>query len=97
MQDDHQQDYVEQTFATTMPYANFHKLVLRTCKSPHWVIIEGRDRSVVPHVTFATVRFSSIEDRDRVIISLRFVESGTAPAPRPGRKPALGETRLAVA
>ncbi|MDX2144182.1 MAG: hypothetical protein SFV19_12570 [Rhodospirillaceae bacterium] len=97
MPDYHQQDFVEQIFATTMPYANFQKLVLRTCKSPHWVIIEGRDRSIVPHVTFVTVRFSSIEDRDRVIISLRFAESEMAPAPVPPRKPVSAESRLAVA
>jgi hypothetical protein len=97
-QDYHQQDDIEQFFATKVPYVRFQKLVLHTCKSPHWIKIEGRDRSILPAVNFVSVRFSTLEDRDRVIISLRFAESEMAPVPAPAaRKPAATSARLAVA
>jgi len=67
-------EYCEKTFKTRMSLETFQKLALRTCRSQHWVNIEARDRSEVPSTIIASAIFSTIEDRDRFVIAMRFAE-----------------------
>jgi hypothetical protein len=71
-------EYVEKTFATSMMLETFRKLALRTCKMPHWVELEGRDRSHAPNTLFISVVFCSPEERDRFVIALRYAEDERA-------------------
>ncbi len=67
-------EYCEKTFATFMTLDVFRRLALKTCKLPHWVELEGRDRAQAPNTLFISVVFCSPEDRDRFAIAYRFAE-----------------------
>lgn len=90
-------EYCEKTFTTTMLLDSFRKLALRTCKLPHWVSLEGRDRAQTPNTLIIGIVFSSIEDRDRFTIAMRFAEderaaiAEAAPKPAPRRASAAGQ------
>ena len=71
-------EYCEKTFATTILLDTFRKLALRTCKLPHWVELEGRDRSKAPNTLFIIVVFCGPEERDRFMIALRYAEEERA-------------------
>jgi hypothetical protein len=73
-------DVCEKMFKTTMLADMFQKLAQRTCRAPFWISIEGRDRSEKPHAVFFSVVFSTIEDRDRFTIAMRFAEQELAAA-----------------
>ncbi len=70
--------YFEKTFKTALTYGHFSKLAARTCQHRHWITIEGCDRSLLPVSAFLSVIFSTIEDRDRFMIALRFAENERA-------------------
>jgi hypothetical protein len=71
-------EYCEQTFSTSMSLENFRRLALKTCKMPHWVELQGRDRSHAPNTLFISVVFCSPEERDRFAIAFRFAEGERA-------------------
>ena len=70
--------YFEKTFKTALLYGHFAKLAARTCQQRHWITVEGCDRSMLPVAMFLSVIFSTIEDRDRFMIALRFAENERA-------------------
>ncbi|MBM3515970.1 MAG: hypothetical protein FJX59_19995 [Alphaproteobacteria bacterium] len=71
----HQQEYLLHTFRTATSVDRFHAIVTKACKHRHWVEIEAFDRSHVPFARVLQVTFSSLEDRTRVRIAMRFVDS----------------------
>jgi hypothetical protein len=86
-------DLCEKTFKTYMQQDTFQALAKRTCRNEYWISIEGRDRNERPNALFLTVIFSTIEDRDRFVIAVRFAEEERAAAladmkiaPRPAAK-----------
>jgi hypothetical protein len=91
-------DYCEKTFKTTMSLESFQKMAARTCRDAHWIAIEGRDRSEVPFTMILTVIFTTVVDRDRFIIALRFAEEARASGPpRPAPAKAAGGKQYASA
>ena len=84
MADYQQLEYFPHTFRTTATVERFNAIVAKACKSKLWIECEGLDRSYVAFTRLFAVTFTSIEDRDRVRIAMRFVDpdapAGTATA-----------------
>lgn len=74
MSEYHQQNYHLHTFLTTAGPDRFRAIVVKASKSQFWIDVEGVDRSHVPTKRLYSVAFTSIEDRDRVRIAMRFVD-----------------------
>jgi|GEM_PF-6837454 len=93
------EDFCEKTFKTYMLADTFQALAKRTCRQQYWISIEGRDRNERPNAMFLTVIFSTIEDRDRFVIAVRFAEeeraAALALAPRPAGKTAAKQLATA--
>jgi hypothetical protein len=81
-------DYVEKTFKTVMQLEPFQKMAKRTCRAPFWVTVEARDRTEIPFTQIFSTIFSTVEDRDRFTIALRFAEEQQRPA---AAKPSAGK------
>lgn len=79
--DYHQLEYFPHTFRTTTTAERFNAIVARACKSKLWIGCEGLDRCYVPFTRLFAVTFTSIEDRDRVRIAMRFVDLGAPAVP----------------
>jgi hypothetical protein len=82
-------------FKTTIAPEKFEAVVARSCRSAFMIEILGSDPTVIPQPRLFGVNFTSLEDRDRVRIAMRFAEKEEAgtdkrPAPRPSA------TRVAV-
>ncbi|MSQ87516.1 MAG: hypothetical protein EXR10_11920 [Alphaproteobacteria bacterium] len=73
-------DYCEKAFKTTMSLDSFQKIAQRSCRDPFWATAEGRDRSEIPFTNILSIVFSTIEDRDRFIIAMRFASGEKIPA-----------------
>jgi hypothetical protein len=81
-------EYCGHTFRTGTGVDRFNAIVAKACKNSFWIEIEAHDRSMVPFTRVFSVVFTSIEDRDRVRIAMRFVDENAgsiAPAPRLAR------------
>ncbi|MBL8628585.1 MAG: hypothetical protein JNM81_03080 [Rhodospirillaceae bacterium] len=89
-------EYCEKTFATTMLLESFRKLALRTCKMPHWVELEGRDRSHAPNTLFISVVFCNVEERDRFAIAFRFAEEELSELAKKPAEPKSSPRRTAA-
>ncbi|MCB2000001.1 MAG: hypothetical protein KDH91_06125 [Rhodoferax sp.] len=67
-------EYCGHTFRTTISVDQFHALVAKSCRSRYWIELEAHDRSMVPATRIFSVIFTSIEDRDRLRIAMRFAD-----------------------
>ncbi len=75
-------------FKTTISREKFDAVLARSCKGPYTVELEGADPTVIPQERVYSVAFTTLDDRDRVRIAMRFVEKeiadmGDVPTPRP--------------
>jgi hypothetical protein len=78
-------DYCGHTFRTTLTVEQFGAVVTKTCKSRFWIEYEAHDRSMVPETRIFSVIFTSVEDRDRVRIALRFADDQSGGAANTNR------------
>lgn len=85
----HQQEYFLHTFRTSTSTDRFNAIVAQACKQRYWIDIEGHDRSMVPFSRIYQVTFTSLEDRDRVRIAMRFVDGNQEVAATPKTAPKL--------
>ena len=67
-------EYCGHTFRTTVSVERFFAIVAKACRSQYWIELEAHDRSIVPATRIFSVIFTSIEDRDRVRIAMRFAD-----------------------
>lgn len=75
---------LDHLFKTTISREKFQAVLARSCKTPFTFEIVAADPTVVPQERVFGVAFSSLDDRDRVRIAMRFVEkevAEAAPAP----------------
>ena len=84
---------LDHLFKTTISREKFEAVLARSCKAPFSYQIEAADPTVVPQERVYGVAFSSLEDRDRVRIAMRFVEKEVADAARQVRTSAPAATR----
>ena len=68
----------DHAFKTNISTPKFEAVVAKSCRSPYTVEVIAHDPTAVPHVRIINVNFTSLEDRDRVRIALRFVEKEQA-------------------
>lgn len=67
-------EFYEKTFKTYLSKDAFDKLAKRTCRAPFAINIEARDISEVPSSIISTIVFTTVEDRDRMTIAMRFAD-----------------------
>ena len=65
-------------FRTTISPDKFEAVVARSCRSAYTIEIQGSDPTIIPQPRVFAVNFTSLEDRDRVRIAMRFVEKEQA-------------------
>lgn len=73
---------LDHLFKTTISREKFEAVLARSCKAPFSFEIVAADPTVIPQERVYGVAFSSLEDRDRVRIAMRFVEKEVAEAVR---------------
>ncbi|MDX2223559.1 MAG: hypothetical protein SFV21_12465, partial [Rhodospirillaceae bacterium] len=78
-------DYCSHTFRTVLSVEQFAAVVTKTCKSRYWVEYEAHDLSMVPDTRIFSVVFTSVEDRDRVRIAMRFADDQSGGAANTNR------------
>lgn len=81
-------DYCDHTFRTTLNVEQFAAVAAKACRSRYWIDYEAHDRSMVPDTRIFSVIFTSIEDRDRVRIAMRFADDQSGGAANTNRSPA---------
>jgi hypothetical protein len=83
MTEQHYQEYYPHMFWTSAGLDRFKAIVTKACKGHYWIDLDGVDRRFVPVTRLYAVKFTSIEDRDRVRIAMRFVDQDQPDAPAP--------------
>src|SRR6185436_473185 len=86
----------EHLFKTTITPEKFEAVVARSCRYPVKIEIHGGDPTVVPQPRVFAVYFTSIEDRERVRIAMRFVEKEQAEVVKERRSVPRPAARIAL-
>ena len=73
---------LDHLFKTTISREKFEAVLARSCKTPYTHELVVADPTVVPQERVYGVAFTSLDDRDRVRIAMRFVEKEVADAVR---------------
>lgn len=68
----------EHAFKTTLNVSKFEAVVAKSCKAPYTIEVIAHDPTIIPHIRIFNVVFTSLEDRDRVRIGMRFLEKEQA-------------------
>ena len=66
------------TFCTSAEWDRFGAIMTKTCGAPFTLQLEAHDRRAKPGTFYYAVDFTSIDDRDRARIAMRFVDKETA-------------------
>ena len=69
-------------FVTTISAEKFDAVVARSCRAPVVVELQGADPTTIPQTRLFGVSFTTVEDRDRLRIAMRFVDKEQATKPR---------------
>lgn len=71
-------DPIDHAFKTTINTSKFEAIVVKSCRSAYTIETVAHDPTLVPHIRIFNVTFSTLEDRDRVRIAMRFLEKEQA-------------------
>jgi len=71
-------EHCDHAFKTSITAPKFEAVVAKSCRSPYSVEVIAHDPTLVPSIRIINVSFTSLEDRDRVRIALRFLEKEQA-------------------
>lgn len=70
------------TFVTSAEWDRFKAIMTKTCSAPFSLQLEAHDRRADQGAFYYAVDFTSVSDRDRARIAMRFVDKDMAePAP----------------
>jgi len=73
---------LDHLFKTNIAREKFEAVLARSCKAPFTYEVVAADPRTVPQERVYAVAFTSLPDRDRVRIAMRFVEKEVAAAAR---------------